>query len=61
MKKHRFGYERDEERMTVTVLFRNASAKYCAARAPMLLNERSSEVSVCVKSADGGMREMKRE
>jgi hypothetical protein len=49
VKKWRCIYEIDEERMRVTVLFCNASARCCAPTAPILLEERSSVVSVCVK------------
>jgi hypothetical protein len=37
VKKWRCVYEIDEERMTITVLFRNASARCCAPTAPISL------------------------
>jgi hypothetical protein len=49
MKKRRCVYEIDEERMRVTVLFRNASPRCCAPTSPISLYRRSSVVSVCVK------------
>jgi hypothetical protein len=49
VKKWRCVYEIDEERMRVTVLFRNVSARCCAPTSPILLEERFSVVSVCVK------------
>jgi hypothetical protein len=42
-------YEINEERMRVTVLFRNASARCCAPTSPILLFARFSVVSVWVK------------
>ena len=48
-KKCRWGYEGDEERMRVTVLFRNASASCSAPLSPILFPVRSSVVSACVK------------
>jgi hypothetical protein len=56
VKKWRYVYEIDEERMRITVLFRNASAKCFAPTAPISLKERFSVVSVCVKSKDVYMR-----
>jgi hypothetical protein len=41
-------YERDENRMRITELFLNASAKCCAPSSPILLLLRCSVVSVCV-------------
>jgi hypothetical protein len=41
-------YEIDEERMRITVLFRNASARCCAPTSLILLDCRSSVVSVYV-------------
>jgi hypothetical protein len=54
--KGRCVYEIDEERMMITVLFRNPSAKCSAPTAPILLEERFSVVSVCVKMEDVYMR-----
>jgi hypothetical protein len=48
MKKWRCVYDIDEERMRVTVLFRNASARCSVPTAPILLFARSIVVSVCV-------------
>jgi hypothetical protein len=42
-------YEIDEERMRVTVLFRNASARCCAPTSPIPFKVRCSVMSVCVK------------
>jgi hypothetical protein len=49
VKKWRCVYEIDEERMRVTVLFRNASAICCAPTSPIPLYVSFSVVSVCVK------------
>jgi hypothetical protein len=49
-------YEIDEERVRVTVLFRNESAKCSAALSPISLEDRCSVVSVCVKREDAYMR-----
>ena len=55
-------WERDDERMPVTVLFRNASARCCAPITPIRLLLRFSWVSVCVKTCIWGYeREMTRE
>ena len=59
-------YERDRNEMMVktwrsdnlTVLCRNASPKYCAPWAPILLPRRLSVVSVCIKET--GMSEWRR-
>ncbi len=45
----RWGNERDAERMRVTVLFFNASVRYCVPRAPISFPERVSVVSVYVE------------
>jgi hypothetical protein len=49
VKKWRCVYEIDEQRMRITVLFRNASAKCCVPTAPVSLAKRFSVASVCVK------------
>jgi hypothetical protein len=49
-------YEIDGERMRITMLFRNASAKCFVPTTPISLKERSSVVSVCVKREDAYMR-----
>jgi hypothetical protein len=49
VKKWRCVYEIGEERMRVTVLICNASARCCTPLSPIWLPERFSAVSVCVK------------
>ena len=49
MKKWIGVYGRDEERMIITLLFANPSARCCAPTAPISLDPRLSVVSVCVK------------
>ena len=41
--------ERERERMRITVLFRNASARCCAPLSPIWLSRRFSVMNVCVK------------
>jgi hypothetical protein len=44
----------NKKRVTVTLLFRNASARRCAPSSPILFLERLSAVSVCVKKCRWG-------
>jgi hypothetical protein len=49
VKHYRYGYEKDKDRMILTVLFCNASARHCAPSSLISLQERYNVVSVCTK------------